>query len=261
MPLRIRQYVDSLHVEKWRGRRFRSTDGLAPVLPIVLYTGPSPWSAAPRVIDLVTPGATGAGGGEGDLASRVNPLFTGEGYLVVDTLRVGADDLRRDNAAALLAGLENPSPERIAEQLAALHRRLGAHELAPLRNVMLRWARRVARRRLKPDLEIDDMAQTERLDESDDLETYYAARLRAWQDQYRAEGRAEGLDQGLTAERELLCRQVARKFGAGTAERLSDLLARVGDTRRLAEVGDWITDCTTGDDLIARFGNGVGSGV
>ena len=269
MPLRIRHYVDSLHVEQWRGRRFRSTDRLAPVLPIVLYTGRSPWSAAARVIDLVTPGATGAGGGDGDLASRVNPLFAGEGYLVVDTLRVGADDLRHDNAAALLAGLENPSPERIAGQLAALHRRLGARELAQLRDVMLRWARRVARRRLKLDLEIDDMAQTERLDESDDLEAYYAARLRAWQDRYRAEGRAEGIaqgvergreqgfEQGLAAERELLCRQAARKFGAGTAERLAGLLAGVGDTRRLAEVGDWIIDCATGDELIARFGNGV----
>ena len=279
MPLRIRHYVDSLHVEQWRGRRFRSTDRLAPVLPIVLYTGRSPWSAAPRVIDLVTPGATGAWGEDGDLESRVNPLFTGERYLVVDTLRVGADDLRHDNAAALLAGLENPSPERIAEQLAALHRRLRARELAPLRDVMLRWARRVARRRLKLDLEIDDMAQTERLDESDDLEAYYAARLRAWQDQYRAEGRAEGIaqgveqgiargreqglergiEQGLAAERELLCRLAARKFDDGTAARLSDLLARVGDTRRLAEVGDWIIDCATGDDLIARFGNGAGS--
>ena len=39
MPLRIRHYVDSLHLEQWRGRRFRSTDRLAPVLPIVLYTG------------------------------------------------------------------------------------------------------------------------------------------------------------------------------------------------------------------------------
>ena len=254
MPLRIRHYVDSLHVEQWRGRRFRSTDRLAPVLPIVLYTGRSPWSAAPRVIDLVTPGATGAWGEDGDLASRANPLFTGERYLVVDTLRVGADDLRHDNAAALLAGLENPSPERIAGQLAALHRRLGARELAPLRDVMLRWARWVARRRLELDLEIDDM-QTERLDEPDDLEAYYAARLRAWQDEYRAEGRAEGI----AAERELLCRLAMRKFDAGTAERLSDLLAGVGDTRRLAEVGDWIIDCATGDDLIARFGNGTGS--
>ena len=175
--------------------------------------------------------------------------------------------MRHDNAAALLAGLENPSPERIAEQLAALHRRLGARELAPLRNVMLRWARRVARRRLELDLEIDDM-QTERLDEPGDLEAYYAARLRAWQDQYRAEGRAEGIaqgvergfEQGLAAERELLCRQAMRKFGDGTAERLAGLLARVGDTRRLAEVGDWIIDCATGDDLIARFGNGAGTG-
>ena len=279
MPLRIRHYVDSLHVEQWRGRRFRSTDRLAPVLPIVLYTGRSPWSAAARVIDLVTPGAMGAGGGDGDLASRVNPLFSGEGYLVVDTLRVGADDLRHDNAAALLAGLENPSPERIAGQLAALHRRLRARELAPLRELMLRWAQQVARQRIGLDLEIRDMAELERLDESDDLEAYYAARRRAWQDQYRAEGRAEGIaqgveqgiargiargreqgfEQGLAAERELLCRLAARKFGAGTAERLAGLLARIGDTRRLAEVGDWIIDCATGDDLIARFGNGVGS--
>ena len=292
MPLRIRHYVDSLHVEQWRGRRFRSTDRLAPVLPIVLYTGRSPWSAAPRVIDLVTPGATGAGGGEGDLASRVNPLFSGERYLVVDTLRVGADDLRHDNAAALLAGLENPSPERIAGQLAALHRRLGARDLAPLRDVMLRWAQQVARQRIGLDLEIRDMAELERLDESDDLEAYYAARRRAWQDQYRAEGRAEGIaqgvergiaqgvergreqgfeqgrergreqgfEQGLAAERELLCRLAMRKFGAGAAERLAGLLAGIGDTRRLAEVGDWIIDCATGDDLIARFGTGVETG-
>ena len=41
---------------------------------------------------------------------------------------------------------------------------------------------------------------------------------------------------------------------------VSGLLAPIGDTRRLAEVGDWIIDCTTGAELIARFGNGTGSG-
>ena len=273
MPLRIRNYVDSFHLEHWRGRRFRSTDRLAPVLPVVLYTGTSPWSAAVRVIDLVTPGASdtsGAGGGEASVASRASPLFAGDGYLVLDTLRVGADDLRHDNAAALLAALENPSPERIVGQLTALHRRLSAREFASLREVMLRWAQQVARRRLDLDLEIRDMAELERLDESGDLEAYYAARLRAWQDEYRAEGRAEGIEQGiergiergieqgLAAERDLLCRQAARKFGAGTAERLANLLATIGDTRRLAEVGDWIIDCATGDDLIARVTNGTG---
>ena len=106
MPLRIRNYVDNFHMERWRGKRFRSTDRLAPVLPIVLYTGTSPWSAAPRVIDLVTPGASDTGRGEAGVASRSNPLFAGEGYLALDTLRVAADDLMHDNAAALLAALE-----------------------------------------------------------------------------------------------------------------------------------------------------------
>ena len=170
MPLRIRNYVDNFHMERWRGKRFRSTDRLAPVLPIVLYTGTSPWSAPPRVIDLVTPGASGAGRGEAGVESRANPLFAGDGYLALDTLRVGADDLRHDNAAALLAGLENPSPSRIAGQVTALHRRLRAPELAPLREVMLLWAQQVARRRIGLDLEIRDMAEMDRLHESGDLE-------------------------------------------------------------------------------------------
>ncbi len=108
MPLRIRNYVDNFHMEEWRGKEFRSTSRLLPVLPIVLYNGSSPWSAAPRVIDLVTPGASASV--RANVASRADPLFSGEGYLLLDTRRVGADDLRLDNAAALLAGLENPSP-------------------------------------------------------------------------------------------------------------------------------------------------------
>ena len=205
--------------------------------------------------------AEDAGGGEAGVASRSSPLFAGDGYLMLDTLRVAADDLRHDNAAALLAGLENPSLERIAAQMTALRRRLSAHELAALREVMLLWAQQVARRRIGLDLEIRDMAQVERLHESGDLEEYFAVRVRAWQDEYRAEGRAEGIEQGieqgLAAERDLLRRQAARKFGAGTAERLAGLLAKIGDSHRLAEVGDWTIDCTTGDDLISRFGNGT----
>ena len=122
---------------------------------------------------------------------------------------------------------------------------------------MLLWAQQVARRRIGLDLGIRDMAEMDRLHESGDLEEYFAVRVRAWQDEYRAEGRAQGIEQGLAAERDLLRRLAARKFGAGTAERLAGLLAPISDTRRLAEVGDWIIDCTTGDDLIARFGNGA----
>ena len=51
MPLRIRNYVDNFHMEQWRGKDFLSTSRLLPVLPIVIYNGNSPWSAAPRVVD------------------------------------------------------------------------------------------------------------------------------------------------------------------------------------------------------------------
>ena len=87
---------------------------------------------------------------------------------------------------------------------------------------------------------------------SGELEEFFAKRRRAYQDRYRA----EGIEQGLAAERELLRRQAARKFGAGTAGRLAGLLAGVGDADRLAQAGDWIIDCATGEELIARSGNG-----
>ena len=265
MALRIRNYVDNFHMEKWRGKRFRSRDRLAPVLPIVLYRGKPRWRAAARVIDLVTPGATGVGEEDAGVASRSSPLFAGDGYVLLDTLRVGVEDLSDDNAAALLTGLENQWRERIPAQLTALRKRLDAPELAALREVMLRWVQHLAKQRNRLDLGIVDMAEIDRMHESGELEGYFAARLRAWQDEYRAEGRAEGieqgieqgLEQGLAAERELLCRLAARKFGAGTAERLAGLLASIGDTGRLAQAGEWIIDCATGESLIARFGNGA----
>ena len=83
MALRLRNYVDNHHMELWRGRRFGATDRLAPVLPIVIYTGKTRWTAARRVIDLVTPSA--ARQAEPDLTSWTNELFAGDGYLTLDT--------------------------------------------------------------------------------------------------------------------------------------------------------------------------------
>ena len=175
MASRMRHYVDRFHLERGRGRRFRAGDRLAPVLPIVLYTGVSRWTAARRVVELVMPGASGAGGDEAGLATGAGALLAGEGYLLLDTLRVGVEDLRDDNAAALLAGLENPSPRRIARQLAALCRRLGAPERAALREVMLRWAQHVAKRRIGLDLEVGDMADIDMMHDSEEVEAYFAA--------------------------------------------------------------------------------------
>ncbi len=66
-----------------------------------------------------------------------------------------------------------------------------------------------------------------------------------WLRMERRESRAEG-------ERALLVRQAERRFGAGTAERLSTLLLRIEGPDQLAEVSDWIVDCATGAAFLDR---------
>ena len=112
------------------------------------------------------------------------------------------------------------------------------------------------------------MAEMDRLHESGEIETFFRSRALAEREKLRAEGEERGIERGmergiergLVAERNLLVRQAARKFGAGASERLARLLAEVDDTERLAEAGDWIIDCTSGDELLSRVGDVVGSG-
>ena len=60
---------------------------------------------------------------------------------------------------------------------------------------------------------------------------------------------ARGTGEG---RRVLICRQAARKFDAETADRLSGVLDGLADVERLAEVGEWIIECETGDELLDR---------
>ena len=68
----------------------------------------------------------------------------------------------------------------------------------------------------------------------------------------REEGRAEGREEGRAEQRALLRRLAARRFDAGTAERLAELLAEIDDPARLAEAADRIVDCATGEELLDR---------
>ena len=97
------------------------------------------------------------------------------------------------------------------------------------------------------------MAEVDRLHESGELEAYFAQRRLAYEERYRKEGIERGIEQGVAAERTLLQRQAARKFGARADRRLAPLLADITDTDSLANVGEWIIDCGTFEELLARF--------
>ena len=50
----------------------------------------------------------------------------------------------------------------------------------------------------------------------------------------------------------LIRRQARLKFGAGTADELSRLVAGIDDPERIARIGDLIIECQTGEELLAR---------
>ena len=96
-----------------------------------------------------------------------------------------------------------------------------------------------------------------------------AKRALEWEEEYGRQGFEKGLQQGLAqglaAERELLCRQATRKFGAAAGDALARQLADISDPDRLAGIGERIVDCGTGAELLAwldadRDGVGVTPG-
>ena len=70
--------------------------------------------------------------------------------------------------------------------------------------------------------------------------------------QGREQGIEQGLERGLAHERALLRRMAASRFGTDTAERLGAVLAAIADPERMAEVGEWLVRCETGDAFLSR---------
>ena len=250
MPMRVRNYVDSHHMDAWRARdrRFGATDRLPPVLPIVIYTGREQWTAARRVIDLVSPEPDGPQEPL-DLSSRRSGLFAGDGYLLLDIQRLSPDDYDNDNAVSLLAELTSPPADaaRTAQLAVRLIERLAGEDL-DLRKVLVEWVRQES----GLDLGVEQMITVNELTPAQ-RETYVQDRLEPWWNRLRA----EGLAQGRADEREHLVRMAELKFDANTASRLARLIADTDDAGELADVGGWIITCQSGDDLLAQASKGA----
>ena len=115
--------------------------------------------------------------------------------------------------------------------------------------------------------------ESESLPRLEEVRTMLAEQVREWTEEWVEEGRAQGREQGIAQgreqgreqgraeERALLCRQAERKFDAATARRLAAALEDVADAGRLAEVGDWIIECGTAAELLARVSDERRRGV
>ena len=88
-----------------------------------------------------------------------------------------------------------------------------------------------------------------------EMETLMEARTREFEER----AIARGIAQGRAEERALLRRLAERRFGAETAARIAELLAGIEDAEDLTEVGGWIVDCRTGDELLERIRHARGT--
>ena len=176
-------------------------------------------------------------------------------YFLLDQGRVGGAALPRGNLVSALIALEtNRDRARLPAllgSLIALLREQGDEELT---EAFRAWVGQVLLpRRFRG-------GASGSLPGLEEVRTMLAEQVREWtegwvsegREQGVAEGREQGVAEGRAEERALLCRQAARKFDDVTARRLAAALAEVADPDRLAQVGDWIIECGTAADFLAR---------
>ena len=247
MALRVRTYADMLYRGLRDGRRFGASDRLPPVLPVVLYNGAAPWTAAVSVEELVALEA------RPPAPATPLPVFAGSSYVTLDVGRVEGGESAPDDVVSLVIGIERMSSQKegyatLVEAFSVLQ---GAEHRA-LRRVFHTWFSLL----VGPGAggaSIEGFEEMERLEEAGELRETVQDRVRAWREADREQGREQGRAEGVEQEQALLLRQIERKFGADTAERAAPLLAGIGEPGRLADVGEWIIDCFSGDEFVARL--------
>ena len=252
MALRILEYTALLYRELRRNEAL-GPDGKRPaVLPVVLYNGPTRWKAAMDVADLITP-----------VGPSLAPYQPSQRYFVLDEQHVGDDDLPGSNLMAAVIGLEQSrSPADLVRVVDTLRERLRDSDDAELRRAFAEWVWRLARRLVPEEGEEPLLVPTT----LEDVRMTLEERVAQWPKQWIQEGLEQGLEQGieqgleqgieqgLEHERALLLRQTTSRFGPDTAEHLSGTLARTADPERLADIGDWLVRCDTGEEFLARVG-------
>ena len=241
MAVRMLVYTGLLYQDLIRRGELGPGGELPPVLPVVLYNGRSRWKAADEVAKLVAP--------VGEPLARYQPSLR---YFVLDERGRRADDLPRGNLVTALIGFENSrSPEALGRAMSLLAEWFRGPGEPELRRAFLQWALWVV---MPPGFHSEDLSQL--LPQLEEEPTMLAERAKEWYEEARAKGIEQGIEQGIergrAEERALLCRWAARKFDPGTGARLSGLLDRLTAPGQLGEVGDWMIECDTGADLLAR---------
>ena len=169
-----------------------------------------------------------------------------ETYKLIFSQRAAVEELIRNFVGKGLADERDPTPENLQRVLRGLIRRFRGPEFAELQQALYSWVAGAAEAWQIPEADLARMMSF-----TEDEEMY--ERAKELRDQVHRDGVRQGLEQGRIRERALVVRRFAtRKFGAETAERLTEILEDMADADRIDEVVDAILDCDSGAELFAR---------
>jgi hypothetical protein len=238
MALRILTYSGLLYQELVRNQAPEvAGERLPAVLPVVLYNGSEPWTAAADLRALITP-----------VGPWLAPYQPTQRYYLLDLQRVPADDLPYRNLLRAVARLEQSrSPQDVVRAVKALLRWLPNRGADELQRAFVDWVRQIAGRLAPPGASVAPVRTLE------EASMTLVERVAEWPKQWLR----EGLEQGREQQRALLCRMAAARFDEETAARLAGVLAAISDPARLAEVGEWLVRCETGAEFLARVDSPV----
>lgn len=238
MALRMLDYtVQILHALE---RDDRGPGGaLPPVIPVVIYNGERRWTAAIGTRDLFAP-----------VPEELVGYLPQHRYFLLDLRALEPSRLPPENVVSLVAMLEQARSqgqlERLGAALADWLLRIGEKALL---DAFEAWITQVLVTREDPAGMSMELRSWKQLEEP--MSTL-AERVKKWGDELNQAWLEKGIEQGRREARELLYRQVVRRFGTATAKQLMPLLAEVSDPDRIAAIADGVVECRTGDEFIAR---------
>ena len=252
MALRNLEYTALLYRELKRAGQLGAPGNLPPVLPLVLYNGDTPWTDMLEMRELIAP-----------VPPFLGPFQPSQRSLVLDERHMALDDLPADNLMRAVVGLEQSrTPADMARVTMGLRDLLREPADRDLGRAFVLWIQDMATR---ADRSVAlDLGET-----LEEASMSLADRVAQWPEQYRqegrregvaegrregvVEGRREGIFEGLRRERALLRRLANLRFGASVADRVEATLADIDDWEQLAEAGEIIVRAETSRDLTRRM--------
>lgn len=203
MALRVLVYTGLLYQSLIKQGQITRHDVYPPILPVVIYSGLRPWSAATALADQFAP------------TSALQHLQPAMSYILLDEgVLLRRKKLPRYNPATLLFRLEHCADiEEFEDLVQTIGRRLHRHRYTELRRSFVSWLKATLWPRLVEDVDIGHIQSLQEL--SIMLIEEKPRFSEQWRKQGLEQGREEGREQGIQiGQATVLKRQLMRRFGA-----------------------------------------------